>query len=255
MSENPKQNLNCGSCSGLNRDRIFEERCVTLGRLPSSKSCGSYVPDVFALVNQEERIGSLQDIADLMNQMGNTDLQILGALMLRERQTRKHGWKFYQRVFIRIRGESNANYLSNFAEGYVLDANKDTVRVIGKNGAIAVSAINDPSSETIYTVARFNKLREKMLAEGHRYDPALLTEEERLKRKAKYGAVVALDQAIEQGIVDKKSVKSKQAKDDLVAFVARLGRGHIKTSRSKDTTQERDKTKVSESVRMSYDTP
>lgn len=245
MSDNPKKNLNCGSCSGLIREKIFEARCSELGRIPTSKACGSHTPDVFSLVGDEDKITNLEDVGELMAQLSSNDLQILGALMLREKQTRKHGFNFRQKVYIRIRGASNANYLSNFVVGYVLDATKDTVRVIGETGKTAISAINDKNSETLYTVPRFNVLRREMLEAGRRVDPELATEQEKLELKAKYASVIPLDDAAAEGMIDKK--EAKRNKDDLVSLVARMGRGQLKRKGS-----EEKQSGPAKSVRISY---
>jgi hypothetical protein len=231
MSANPKKNLNCGSCTFLNRDRTFEAPCSQLGRIPTSKACGSHAPDAFALVGNEDRITNLENVGEMMSQMSDNDLQILGAMMLREKATRKNGFHFRQKVYVRIRGASNSNYLSNFVVGYILDATKETIRVIGESGKTAISAINDKNSETVYTVQRFNKLRMEMLAAGRRVDPDILTEEERLANKAKYTTVIPLDDAVKEGILDKKK---KAAKDDLVSLVSRMGKGHLKRGKQKE---------------------
>ena len=241
MSDNPKKNLNCGSCSGLIRDRILEARCSELGRLPSSKACGSHSPDVFSLVGDEDKIMNLEAVSELMAQMSSNDLQVLGALMLREKHTRKHGFQFRQRVYVRIRGASNSNYLSNFVVGYILDATKDSIRVIGESGKTTITAINDKNSETVYTVERFNKLRMEMLAAGRRVDPDIATEQQRLENKQKFASILPLDEAVEKGIVDKKR---KASRDDLVSMVSRLGRGQLKR-KDKDSTPGK-------SVRIDY---
>ncbi len=225
MSENPRKNLNCGSCSGLVREKVLEERCTTLGRLPSSKACASHSPDVFTLVGDEDKVQNLEQISELMAQMGVNDLQILGSLMLREKHTRKNGFHFHQKVYVRFRGDSTANYMSNFVVGYVLDASKDTIRVIGESGKTAISAINDSNSDSVYTVARFNKLRQQMLAEGRRVDPNIATEQQLLEMKQKYTSILPIDEAVEKGVITKKS---KAARDDLVSMVSRLGRGQLK---------------------------
>lgn len=225
MSDNPRKNLNCGSCSGLVRERVLEERCATLGRLPSSKACGSHLPDVFSLVGDEDKVQNLEDVSELMAQMSVNDLQILGSLMLREKNTRKNGFQFRQKVYVRFRGDSTANYMSNFVVGYVLDATKETIRVIGESGKTTIMAINDSNSESVYTVPRFNKLRQQMLAEGRRVDPSIQSEQQHLEMKQKYTSILPLDEAVEKGIVPKKS---KSARDDLVSMVSRLGRGQLK---------------------------
>lgn len=236
-ADKAKKSLQCGSCSFLVRDRVFEAKCADLGRIPTSKACGSYAPDAFSLVGDNDKLQNLNAVADMMAQMGTTDLQILGALMLREKQTRKHGFKFHQKVYIRFRGNSSANYLSNFVVGYVLDATKDTVRVVGESGATAISAMNDKNSETLYTVERFNKMRVDMVANKRYIDPAILDEDELIKRKMS-SSIMPLDQAVAEGIIDKKTMKNKAAKDDLVSLVARMGRGQLR--RKKEKVEVRD---------------
>jgi hypothetical protein len=243
MSDNPKKNLHCGSCDFLSRNRTFEAPCIQLGRIPTSKACGSHSPDVFSLVGNEDRVTNLEDIGEMMAQMSDNDLQILGAMMLREKATRKNGFKFRQKVYIRIRGSANRNYLSNFAVGYVLDATKETIRVIGESGKMAINAINDKNSDTIYTVERFNKLRRQMLDAGHRVDPEIQTEEERLANKAKYTTVIPLDDAVKDGIVGKDK---KAPKDDLVSLVSRMGQGHLKRNKREKESGP------SKSVRVDY---
>ena len=222
-----KKHLQCGSCTYLIRDRVFEAKCSELGRIPTSKACGSHVPDVFTLVNSEESLHNLQSLGDMMAQMGNNDLQILGALLLREKQTRKHGFKFHQKVYVRFRGTSNNNYLSNFVIGYVLDATKETIRVVGESGSTAITAINDKNSDSIYTAERFNPLRIAMVRDKRYVDPSLVDEDERLRKKM-YASVMPLDQAVEEGILNKKTMANKAVKDDLVSLVARLGRGQLR---------------------------
>jgi hypothetical protein len=245
MSDSPKKNLNCGSCTFLLREKVFEERCSELGRIPTSKACGSHAPDVFSLVGDEDRLQNLETIGTLMAQLSNNDLQILGAMFIREKQTRKNGFHFREKVYIRIRGASNRNYLSNFAVGYVLDATKETVRVIGESGATTISAINDKDSDTLYSVKRFNELRRKMIEAGNRTDPDMLDEQQRLEQKAKYSSVLPIDEAVNAGIIDKKEAKRKNPKDDLVSLVSRLGRGHLK--RRKEESEQ-----PSKSVRITY---
>lgn len=242
-SDKAKKLIQCGSCTYLIRDRVFEAKCSDLGRLPTSKSCGSYSPDVFSLVGSEENNQNLESVADMMSQMSPNDLQILGAMMLREKQTRKHGFKFHQKVYVRFRGNSSANYLSNFVVGYVLDANKDTIRVVGESGATAISAINDKDSETVYTVARFNKMRIEMVAERRLIDPAIKEEEARIKSKM-YSGIMPLDQAVADGIIDKKAMKNKAAKDDLVSLVARMGRGQLRRKKEKAEAIGNDEVKI-----------
>ncbi len=223
-----KKQLGCGSCEGLTRNRIFEQRCADLGKLPVSRACGSHRPDVFTLAGGEEKVNLLLTVSEVMNRMGNNDLQILASLMLNEKTTRRFGFKFHQKVYIRVQGETTADYMSNFAVGYVLSADKEHVRVIGESGSMAMTFINDKDSITLYTVARFNPIRKKMRDEKRYVDPAVQNTMPSATTKAS-GTIKAFDDAVDQGIIVKKK---RSERGDLVALVARLGKGHLKVGKN-----------------------
>lgn len=258
MSDNQK-NLNCGSCNFLSRERVFEERCQDLGRIPESKACNSHQPDVFALAGSSERLKNLEELATMMAPLTNTELQILSSLMSREKYTRNNGFRFREKVYIRIRGASNANYLSNFVVGYVLDATRETIRVIGESGLTTISAINDKNSETVYNVKRFNRMRVEMVENKRYVDPDLTGEQSRLEMKAKFMTVIPLDEAVDTGIIDKKKAKKSTQQDDLTTLAKRLGSGYIAPrsgeNRRKDDGRRKDDTTPSKAIRISYAGP
>jgi hypothetical protein len=252
-----KKQLNCGSCEGLTRSSVLETRCIDQGRLATSRSCGSHVPDAFTLAGGEEKVNLLLTVSEVMGRMSPNELQIMAALMIGEKATRRHGFKFHQKVYIRVRGESTSNYLSNFAVGYVLSADKDNVKVIGETGRMSATFLNDPDSLTLYTVARFNTIRREMVEQKHYVDPNVrLTMPkpepvEPKKRSAKgFGAVKTFDEAIEDGLLPKRK---RSERGDLVALVARLGRGQlgiskVETSASVMQHQQRPATPVSKTL-------
>lgn len=256
QSESPekislRKQLNCGSCVGLVRDAVLDTKCVNVGKLPTSRSCGSHKPDVFTLAGDEEKVNLLGDIANVVTRLNTNDLQILASLLLSEKVTRRFGFKFHQKVYIRVQGESTSNYMSNFAVGYVLTANKDQIQVIGETGAMAATFLNDPESLTIYTVARFNVVRKEMM-DGKRYvDPNLVltmpVPEEDQKSKSAQKYIKSFDEAMEEGLIPKKK---RSERGDLVALVSRLGRGHLGVSKletgSSSPTQSRTKSATSQ---------
>lgn len=219
-----QQSLNCGSCLFLNRERTFELKCSESGKLPTSKGCLSYKPDMFTLVGTPEKLGRVSKLSHAIHGMTPTELQALGAVLHAERNTRKAGWHFFQKVYVRFTGGADRNYLSNFAVGYILYADKDTVRVVGRNGKMFVSAINDPNSETVYTVERFAPMRAEMVRRKKFVD---------LKTQAQCApsqrsTVAQLDDVLDNGLpVTKKLKVSKAREDDLCSIISRMSRGMI----------------------------
>ena len=221
-----KKNLSCGSCLFLNRDRIFEKKCSELGRLPSSKSCGSYVPDAFLLAGSQEKVNRLKLVSSAIHGMSLTEIQSLAALLHAEKSTRKAGWTFYQRVIVRYSGSSSSNYFSNFAVGFVVYADKDVVRIVGKSGAMMLTAMNIKDSDTVYTLERFKPIAAEMTAKKKFVDST--------SSCASHGGayVRPLDDAIgSDSNVNKKVTVAKTKTDDLVSIIDKMSRGFsVKTS-------------------------
>lgn len=228
-----KKQFQCGSCEGLVREKVLEARCADLGKLPVSRACGSHRPDVFTLANSEEKVNLLSSISEVMMGLGTNDLQILAGLMLSEKATRRAGFKFHQKVYVRVQGQSTSNYLSNFAVGYVLSATKEHVKVIGESGTMAATFLNDKDSITLYTVAQFNPIRREMVENKRYIDPEIAktiqAQVERSKAAIAAASIKTFDAAVEEGLV-KKTKRSERG--DLVALVSRLGKGHLKVDKA-----------------------
>lgn len=229
--ENQKKNLQCGSCTNLVRDKVFETKCADMGKIPSSKGCSSHVPDAYALVQgKTSKLDNLLDIAHVMSSLSPMELQVFAGLMMREKITRKNGFKFLQKIYIRVQGNGSELFLNDFIVGYVLDASKEYVRIIGENGGIAVSAINDAKSLTLYTTERFAVLRSEMMKNKKFINP-----------KGKYSpvlnpysdTVMPLDSVDDQFLHKKGSKNVKRTpKDDLTSLVSKLGRGILRPRKS-----------------------
>ena len=245
--ENQKKNLQCGSCANLLRNKVFDAKCFDLGRIPSSRSCSSHHPDAFALVTSEEKVTNLLDIAHLMSRMSPNDLQILAGLMLREKVTRKAGFKFLQKVYVRVQGNGNATYMNDFAVGYVLDATKDLVRITGENGNLVVTAMNDPNSLTLMTTERFAEVRAHMVRNKLFTNPQSINN---IPQSAfRDDAVMPLDKVDDKFLQRKTNGSSvkRAPKDDLVSLIGKLGKGLIRPRKS---SQGHD---GSSEIRISHD--
>ena len=237
-AEKPVKALNCGSCANLNREKVFEAKCSELGKIPTSRACRSHAPDAFTLMqDQETRLTSLVEMGRVFRRMSPNDLQILAALLLNEKRTRRAGYSFMQKVYIRISGSSGRNYLSNFVMGYVLDADKDQVRIVSETGLTAVTL--PKGSPSLYTVEQFEPVRAEIFANKRWVDQDVKADAARLSSRV----LADLDQADVRGDLDTKSAKRKKIKkvkhaEDLVSFVAKMTRGVISTKKAHQAMDE-----------------
>lgn len=234
------KNSTCGSCLFHTRDKVFAQPCHKMGKVSSSVSCGSFMPNGFDLAVSE--MDALTSISSNIHNMSGRDLKILGALLLREESTRRYGYKFHQKVYIRIQGAAGANYVSNFVTARVVLADKESVRVVSESGKICVTLMNEKDSHTIYTAARFAEIRSKMFQEKKFVDPSIAAHAARRESIITEG-IPTLDKAFKAGDLMKLTAKRRLKVENLTdfeRFVARLSKGHtpiVKKSKSKNTSE------------------
>lgn len=232
-SKSKKCLLTCGSCSGLTRDRLVSGNktvCEGQGKIPSAKACASYKADVFSLgpVNDEASIDKdiLQTLSECIGSLTVPELSVLGALFLGEKKTRQHGYKFWQKVYIRVRGTSSDNYLNNFVTGRVLDADKEYVRVMSEKGKSCIQVVNDKNSVTLYTVEQFRSMRAEMIDLDKIVDPST----ERQLKKSATSRIETVDFAVSSGLVEEEFKNKKvrtSHRQDLVSLVQKMNSGRI----------------------------
>jgi hypothetical protein len=233
----PKADLRCGSCSGLNREKLISGAgtfCEGQGKLKTSKACNQYRPDVFALSwkPSHQKVDSLNMLAMAMTDFTPNELQIVAALFLREKKTRQVGFKFWQKVYIRIKGSATENYMDNFVTGRVLDADKEYIRIISETGKTCIQAVYDLNSSTVYTIERFRPIRSKMLKDGK-----LIAPQSRKRVDSVY--LESLDFAFDTGMLEKDFAKrnrkiKKVAQDDLVSIIQKMASGKILKRRKRE---------------------
>lgn len=166
-------------------------------------------------------------LAAAIRGMSASELQALSSVLAAERNTRKAGWTFLQKVYIRYTGVSNANYLSNFAEGRVLYADKEVVRVVGKNGKMFLTVPNEKDGNTLYSAKRFSILRASMFEKKAFWDPKSPPAAKMLKR------VALVDEIFAEEVPLRANVKKERGRrDDLVSIISRMSRG-VLSERSK----------------------
>lgn len=168
--------LTCGECAGLTRERLIvgsKASCTTDGILASHKACPKFKPDVYRLAEVVVEKGNvMQELAYISSSMTPKQLKIFGMAMINETITRKNGFSFYQKVFVRYRGTARSNYLSNFFAGRILTADETTVRVCSDDGKVIFTYENTGAAgPSIYSVESFEPLRALMFKKSYVVDP------------------------------------------------------------------------------------
>lgn len=168
--------LTCGDCIGLNRETLIggsKSPCSKEGIKESHAACPKFKADVNVLSSCVAEEGNLlEELAHLTGSMSPKQLRVLGSALINEAITRKAGFQFYQRVFVRYRGTMRSNYLSNFMACRILSADKDTVRLCSDDGKVIFTYENTGvKGPSIYSVAAFEPLRVLMVKNQNVVDP------------------------------------------------------------------------------------
>ena len=235
MTGSKKASLQCGSCLNLEYEKAFEKPCAQLGKVCTSKACSSsYVPNVRLFVRNEDN-ERLESIAHGMRGMSETELQALAGVMLCEKKTRRSGWHFYQKVYVRYQGSADRNYMSNFLVGYVVYADQELVRVVGKSGKMFLTLPNEKEGDTLYSPGRFKSLREDMKLNRRLVDSRL--DKELLVASSRVGTVATLDDVLESERLKTKLNAKSSRTDDLVSIVSRISRGVLVSERKSKKTK------------------
>lgn len=171
-----KSTVTCGDCRGLNRDVLIPSAtkpCESLGKLEDSKMCKHFRTNTYDLRRLMEEGGDgLVALFQLFGNMEEKDLRIISMMLLREANTRKHGVKMGQPVFIRYRGRESRNYLNNFMAARILDIDDKEIRLISETGNIVLTYPNTGlAGPSVYSKSEFKTLAKKMKAEGKVNDP------------------------------------------------------------------------------------
>ena len=231
---NIKKHLQCGSCLHLKNEKCFDKPCFDLGKLPQTRSCASYKANHQLIVGNQEQEARLYHLVHALSGMGPSELQALAGLIAETARTRKNGWNFLEKVYIRYRGDSTRNYASNFMLGYVVYADKDSVKIIGESGKTFATYINEKNGNTLYNAKRFAELRKHFKESKQHIDPKITQEDSVLASRR--GEIADFDEVVARKKTGKKQVQ-KASKNDLVSIVSRMQRGMVGRTRA---TKSRD---------------
>lgn len=229
----------CGSCLHLNLEKAFEAPCSSLGMLPTSAPCNSFKANLHQLSQPEETFNDLDLFGSVLSKMSASQLAIFCELVSRERITRKYGYRFFQRVYVRYVGASSSNYLSNFMSARVLDCDAQHIRLIGDNDYHAYILLEHVKGKTssLFVEKDFNALRKELIASKKFVDPQLKKTGKLLPASAK-GQIANLDAAVPEHVdIRRQGMKKKQSADDLVSMVGRMNTGMYGTREARRATE------------------
>lgn len=197
--------------------------CNKQGKKPAHISCDKFTPNSFALADSVEKNGSsIFELADLLRSFGTEQLRTFAAVLLNENVTRKNGYTFLQKVYVRYRGTLARTYLSNFMTARILSADANYVRVCSDDGKIIMTFQNMGHEKNVYTVPQFEVLRRKLEFSGAYVDP----KPEKFDKKVK---------PLEAGFDLKLNTNGVMGFIDDIGSVAKRNRDHLKKSEDAGT--------------------
>lgn len=228
--------------------------------METQKPCRQFIPDTNSL---SSLVGDDEDtfiaLSRIVNAVDDAQLRKLGALIMREKQTRAAGFNMGQKVYVRYRGQARADYLSNFMTAYIMYADPDVVRICSRDGKITMTFAGR-AVEAIYNDDDFEPIRTKMLKKRRYADPNvqkhvakhLKTLEEYelgLSDQIDVGEIPTIDKVFKSN----KVKKSKGTPNDLVSIVNAIESGYAvspkKERKAKKSTPGKVKSKSKGGVR------
>ena len=233
-----KSQRTCGSCLHLDRDKAFTTVCSQAGILPTSAACNTFKPDLYALAHPETQNSDLELVGDALGKMSLSQLAILSALADRERVTRKYGYRFFQRVYVRYVGPASNNYLSNFMSARILDVDSKSIRLIGDSDYRAYIVLEHTKGRTssLFKAPDFGPLRQQMIQEKKFVDPSLKRGSKLTAPSAK-GQLANLDNLVPESVDLRTLGLKRQKADDLVSLVGRMSKGMYGTRESRASSE------------------
>lgn len=171
-------------------------------------------------------------MVEMFAELPDDSLRVLASILYNEKRTRKAGYFFGQKVYVRYRGANSSNYLSNFMIAHVMYVSNEHYRLMSMDGK-CVLTYGIQCRPNIFTVDQFADLRTKMLKKNKLVDPdveRLLSkrfqaEEEHelnLTKESAIGNVTTIDKVFKENGVR----KSKQKTTTLIDLVSRAASGY-----------------------------
>lgn len=238
----------CGECSGFKEDKLLEHCstvCSKADKISTSAACPSFAPAVRGLSDFSQK-RSFEQLVALMSEIPDDSLRVLASILYNENRTRKAGFKFGQKVYVRYRGANTSNYLSNFMIAHVMYVSHEHFRLMSLDGR-CVLTFASKCRPNIFTPAEFDPLRKKMVKQNKLVDPdveRLLTkrfraEEEydlNLTDESLSGSITTIDTVFKEN----KIRRTKKKTTTLIELVASAVEGFdVSKQAGKYTTEQR----------------
>lgn len=231
--------------------------CENRDIIATSKPCKQFVPDTNSLVSLVEDEETFIALSSIVGNVSDNQLRKLGAMIMREKQTRAAGFNMGQKVYVRYRGLSRSNYLSNFMSAYIMYADRNVTKVASRDGKISMTFAGR-ARDAILSMEEFEPIRDKMIKKGKYTDPDVqknVSKHLRCLEEYELGLTDQIDKG-EIPTIDKvfKTNKTKQKKgtNDLVSIVNAIESGYQiggeKKPKSKKRKPAKGKTKRSGGV-------
>jgi len=251
----------CGDCSGFADERLLEKCksvCGKADKIETSEACPSFAPAVRKLTPVSQN-ANFEPMVEMIAALPDDSLRVMASILYNEKRTRKAGFFFGQKVYVRYRGANGSNYLSNFMIAHVMYVSNEHYRLMSMDGR-CVLTFGIQCAPNIFTVEKFAALRQKMLKKNKLVDPdveRLLSkrfraEEEHelnLTKESAIGNITTIDKVFKENGI-RRSKKKTTTLIDLVASAAN-GFDVSKQAGKYDPDVDRDKGKGKEKTAKS----
>lgn len=152
--------IRCRDCIYYERSATYEDKCKNLGIQSFSKPCRRFTLDPYQIdFNNDDT----KTISLLITNISDKKLIKLAALLAQESKTRKQGFIFGQKVYVKL---YQSDYLSNYAVARVISANKEYVSLQGKKGWRGMLFHN-----SVLTIEEFIKKKDSLIKQNKLKDP------------------------------------------------------------------------------------
>lgn len=163
----------CGECVGFKCEKLIADNkqvCSKIDKTSTSAACPHFIADTKALQPLMKR-DAFDGLVSLFQAVPEEGLRALASLLYNEKKTRKAGFHFGQKVYVRYRGAAGANYLSNFMIARIMSVSSEYIRLTSQDGKCNLTFARSTNEDHILTVEEFNELRQKMVAKSRLVDP------------------------------------------------------------------------------------
>jgi len=219
----------CGDCVGFKCEKLIpdsKEVCSKADKTMTSSTCPHFIADVEPLKPLMKR-DAFDALIAILQEVPTEGLRNLASLLYNEKKTRKAGFHFGQKVYVRYRGSASANYLSNFMIARIMSVTKEAIRLTSQDGKCNLTFFRETNEQHILSVDEFNELRVKMVRKGRLVDPdaerllskKLRCEEEYelgMTNESSGGQITTIDTVFKENKLPRKKGKKEVDLVDLV---------------------------------------